>query len=203
MTFGRNTLLAGIAAVALAGTCAFAAAGPTRHTMTVRTPDGGVAHIEYSGNVPPTVTFGAAPRSPAAFFGAASPFAAFHRISAAMDREMDVLLRQADLLAAPAPGPMYEATLRNLPADSSQYSMVSTLSGNGVCMRSVEVTRRANGKPHIVSRSSGDCGKSAGAGLTAAPASQAAPRSLGMYEAAVHRPSHRLPMFHEAGFQPH
>ena len=119
MKRAKTAILAGIAALALAGTAYAAANAPAMHRMTVTTPDGGTATIEYSGKVAPTIRFGAAPMH-AAFFGPAFPFAGFDRISAAMNREMDVLLRQADMLNAPFVSPLFSATLRGAPGGHAQ-----------------------------------------------------------------------------------
>ena len=185
MNLAKTTILAGIAALALAGSAY--AAGHEFHTMTVKMPGGGMATIEYSGNVAPKVTFGTAPMR-AAFFGAASPFVSFDRISAAMNREMNVLLRQADMLAVPLDAPLFNAALNDAPT-------------NGVCMQSVEITQSGNGKPHIVSHSAGQCDHASGLSGTAA---QAVPRNgHGMIEAVGKAPAQRrLPMFQEAGYKP-
>ncbi len=45
MTRTKSAILAGIAALALAGSAYAAMAAPALHTMTVRTPDGGIATI--------------------------------------------------------------------------------------------------------------------------------------------------------------
>ena len=54
MRFARTTILAGGAAMLLAGTAAYAA--DKLHTMNVSLPDGSVAQIEYSGDVAPKVS---------------------------------------------------------------------------------------------------------------------------------------------------
>lgn len=170
MKGSKSTFLAGIAALALIGSAGLATAhdaspdASAMHTMTVKTPDGGIATIEYSGNSAPNVTFGRAPM-PAAFFGAASPFAVFDRVSAQMNREMNTLLQQADMLRVPmAPAnPLYKATLRNLPEGAHSYSVVQTMAGNQMCMQSMQMTRDANGKAHVVRHSSGNCSGAAGA----------------------------------------
>lgn len=198
MRISRTAILV---ALAVAGSAGYAAAQqPAMHTMTVKMPDGGIATIRYSGNVAPNVTFGRAPWS-AAFFGASSPFAAFDRISAQMNREMDVLLRQAHMLALPFAdsNPLFHATLHpdgnRAPSGLMQYSMMSTLSGNGSCTRSVAITSSGNGaKPHIVSQTSGHCAKTAGhAKWSAAPAQAAAKRAR----------TPGVPMFYDAGYAPH
>ena len=49
--------------------------------------------------------------------------------------------------------------MRSPPAGSQSYSFVSTLSGNGVCVRSTQITASGNGAaPKVASHSSGNCG---------------------------------------------
>jgi len=51
-----------------------------------------------------------------------------------------------------------------MPAGSREYTFVSTIAGNGVCSRSLEVTARGNGAaPKVISQTSGDCGAAGGA----------------------------------------
>ena len=178
MLFLRTTLLAGAVALATFGT----AFSQTAHTMTVALPGGGVAQIQYTGNIPPKVVIGEAPPAyvawtpVASFFGPDSPFAMMERISAAMDRQAAAMFRRAELLAAQArSGQPIEAAYGRLPAGSGAYTYVSTMSGNGVCTRSVEITTRGSGPPRVVSHSSGNCeaatgGSSGAATLPATPA---------------------------------
>lgn len=164
----RNALLAGVAGVAVALSGAAFAQSGNDHVMTVRLPDGGLAQIRYSGSVAPRVTFGEAPSATDLFavpslvefgFGPGSPFAAMERISAEMDREAAAMFRRADTLAATAgSGQLTEAALRNMPPGSQSYTFVSTMSGNGVCSQSVEITSTGNGTPRVVRHSSGNCG---------------------------------------------
>jgi len=178
----RTGLLAGAAAVALAGLSGVAAARDRNtHLMTVQLPGGSIAAIRYTGDVPPQVVLSPAPAEfgapmpSSAFFGPGSPFAMLDRMSAAMDREAASLMRQAEMLAnAPAfaGNQPIEATLRNVPTGTESYTMVSTWSGNSVCTQSVEITSPANGgQPRVVSHSSGNCGSLPGsAGVIGTPA---------------------------------
>ena len=123
----RTVVLAGAAAIAVAGLSGVAAARDlTPHVMTVQLPGGGVAEIRYTGDFPPQVVFSPAPTAfgalppLGAFFGPASPFATLDWISAGMDREAGSLMRQAEMLArAPAltPNQPIEAALGNLPRE--------------------------------------------------------------------------------------
>ena len=54
MRFARTTILAGGAALLVAGTAAMAA--EKLHTLNVTLPDGSLAQVEYSGDVAPTVS---------------------------------------------------------------------------------------------------------------------------------------------------
>jgi hypothetical protein len=168
-TFSK-ALLAGVAAIALGVSGAAWAQNADTHVMTVRLPEGGVAQIRYTGNVAPQVSVGQAP-SPIeiyapmpALFGVGSPFAEFDRISAEMDHQAAAMLRQANALVAQArSGQLTEAAIHNLPPGSQGYTFVSTMSGSGVCTRSVEITTPGNGAPpKVVSHSSGNCGPSGG-----------------------------------------
>lgn len=153
----RKFLIAGAAVMALGGIAgsALARAGET-HVMTVQLPGGGIEQIRYSGDIVPVVTFG--PAADIGFWGGDSPFAEMARISAEMDRAMDGMFREiAAIPAMPVDG-WSEAALANLPAGAQSYSYVSTLSGDGLCGRSVAVTSEGPGhKPKVVTRSFGNC----------------------------------------------
>jgi len=173
----RTTLLAGAAALASFGP----ASAQTPHVMTVALPGGGVAEIQYTGDVPPKVVIGEAPPAFAAgspvasFFGPDSPFAMVDRISAEMDRQAAAMFRRAEMLSAQArSGQPLEAAFGNLPPGGNGYSYISTMTGNGVCTRSVEITSNGNGPPKVVSHSSGNCGPAAGGSTGAAAPPQPA-----------------------------
>jgi hypothetical protein len=93
------------------------------------------------------------------FFDSGSPFAEMERISAAMDRRMNQMLRNAEaMMALPDMNGVNDISLQNAPPGTSSYSVVSTISGSHVCTRSVRITSPADGgKPQMVSQSSGDC----------------------------------------------
>ena len=170
-------LLAGIAGLALAGT-AMATTPPKHvqpeHVLNIALPDGTIRQIRYTGDTPPAVVFTPAHRAmlPVAFGDpfAMEPFAEFDRIAAAMDRQMDAMLRQASTMAAQPVGPdgkIDQATFAKLPAGTVHYSFVSSSSGNGTCSRSVQVTSFGpNQQPKVVSQSSGNC---AGIGAPVTP----------------------------------
>jgi hypothetical protein len=174
MRIAKATLLATIAAVALATSAGMAAVRttdptPPMHTLTVKAPDGSIARISYSGNVAPIVHFVPAVQTAAAI-APAWPFANVARISAAMNREMDVLMQQADMLTSPvlAVGPLYNAALLH-PMGPSGWPMIARASAApGMCMQSVEVSRIGNAAPHVVEHMTGNCGKSEGMSSTTA-----------------------------------
>jgi len=164
----RKAILAGAAAIALVGVAGWPAAEiKNAHVLVVRLPDGSVAHIHYLGDTPPTVSVAPPPialsiLSPAPDrFGPDSPFAALDRISQAMDRQVAAMLRE--VTAQPIPpltGPgLMQVDVGMLPPGAQGFSMVSTLSGNGVfCTRNLQYRSLGDGKPpQVVTRTSGSC----------------------------------------------
>ena len=68
-----------------------------------------------------------------------------------MDQQAAAMLREVESLQG--------GMLSRLPRGASGYSFVSTMSGTGVCTRSVRITYNGgNAPPKMVSSSSGDCG---------------------------------------------
>jgi hypothetical protein len=178
----RRLTTAFAAALAIGVSGAALAQTSQTHVMTVRLPDGGVAQIRYAGNVAPQVSVSDATMPVAAWapmpslLGADSPFAMMERISAELDRQTAAMFRQADALAAqPQSGQMTTAAT-NLPPGGQSYSFVSTLSGNGVCSQSVEITSQGDGAPpRIVRHSSGNCAAApSGSGTVNMPMAPAA-----------------------------
>jgi len=182
----RKIILAGAAAIALAGVAGLAAAEIKNvHMLDVRLADGSLAHIRYVGDTPPTVSFTSAPTafsipSPASdTFGPESAFAALERISEAMDRQADMMLREAAAPSAPpfiGPG-MTQVDLGKLPPGADGFWMVSTISGDGVCTRSIQHRSLGDGKPpQVLTRTSGACAadpQGPALPLTAGPAAEA------------------------------
>jgi len=186
----KTTLGAGVAAIAALGFCGIALAqspSPQFHTMTVALPGGGIEQIQYTGPVAPRVSVSAMPAPIFAampIFGAGSPFAAFERISAAMDRQADQMLREAAALQAGA-ARQNPTAVSEMPAGSHAYSFVSEINGNNVCSRSMVITSEGNGAaPHVVTHTSGNCSAVAAPGLQmptqlpAAPAPISGPRMI-------------------------
>lgn len=160
-----KTLLASGALAVIGGSGTALAQAPQAHVMTVRLPGGGVAEIRYTGNVAPRITFSDAPApidvtAPLpALFGFRSPFAMLDRISAAMDRQTAAMFRQTDRLMTEAlPGQLTSTALGDLPRGVQSFTFASTISGNGVCSQSVEITSTGGGAPPRVERhSAGNC----------------------------------------------
>jgi hypothetical protein len=160
----HRNVLAGVAAIALLGVTGLTLAQINKaRVLDVRLPDGSHAHIRYIGDTPPTVSFAPAPSAlsilaPASDpLGSDGPFAALERISAAMDRQAETLLREAPSPAITGPDEI-KVDLGKLPPGTQGFSMVSTVSGSGVCTRSVEYRSLGEGKaPQVVTRTSGAC----------------------------------------------
>lgn len=159
----RTALCAGAGALMLSGVFNIAsAASQHSHLMTLWLPGGAIEQIRYSGDVAPAVAVGPAAMPfrfgwPVAFYTPDSPFAELDRISAAMNRHMALMLRNADALARD-PG-LLDVRTGNLPPGSTSYSFVSAVSGNTICARSVKILSRGTGeKPQVISRSYGNCG---------------------------------------------
>jgi hypothetical protein len=155
MRTATKLLLAGAGVLTVAG--AAIAASDRGHVLNVALPDGTIAHIHYVGDVAPKVVV--ADPTPVAFI-AADPFAMFDRVSLAMDREMDAMLRQAAALSTTgADAKLDEATLKSLPAGTVSYSFTSYSSGDGAsCSQSVRVTSLGqNQTPKVERQSAGDC----------------------------------------------
>jgi hypothetical protein len=188
----RKAVLAGAAAVVLVGVAALAAAEiANAHRLDVRLPDGSVAQIRYVGDTPPAVDFAPAPMAPAILSPASDPFAlesrfeALDRISEAMDRQADAMLQA--VAAPPAPmlfGPgLTPVDVGKLPPGAYGVSMVSTISANGACTRSVQYQSLGDGQPpRVVTRTSGAC--------PAAHATPPAPSVTAGSTARTSRPEH-------------
>lgn len=163
------------------------------HVLVVRLPDGSLEHIRYAGDQPPQIRFDSQPDSrlfdP---FWPSAPFADLDLISAAMDREAAAMMQQADSMMQASPGNLTDVGLKRLPAGMQGYSMVSNMSGNGVCTRSVRYFSGADGKPQIESSTSGNCsaGKAAGAPLPIkAPRPALKPKTSGVIEVNARPPA--------------
>lgn len=177
MRLSRTVLLAGVAALGLAGIAGAADAQTSNtHVMMVQLPNGAIEQIRYSGDVPPQIVLVPA----AAPFG--SPFAALEQMAALMNRQAEAMLQSARAMAM-QPMPMTEAGFGHVQP------------GSGVCMRSVQVTYNGNGEqPLVVSRTAGDCGAMDAAvpaelPAPAAPVVPARPRTI---EVKAASPDHAL-----------
>lgn len=139
----RIALLTGAAAILLAGYAGMAEAQPPQtHVLTLRLPDGQIEQVRYAGDLPPIIVL--APDTAAASFGPMSPLSALDQISAAMDRQAEVMLQNINALMA---------------STASGFGAMPAMSGPGVCMRSIQITYTGNGlAPHVVSQTSSECG---------------------------------------------
>jgi hypothetical protein len=141
------------ALVAAIGAAAYAER-PAVHIAEYRLPDGGVARVRYTGDVPPRLVM-----VPAA---EASPFAMVDRIAAMMDAEMEAMM------APVAAGGADAVALAAQPAGAHWTSVSRTVSGSKVCTTEVSMVSAGEGKaPRVTRRTAGDC--------AAAPASLTPP----------------------------
>ncbi|HEX4183181.1 MAG TPA: hypothetical protein VHY34_07975 [Caulobacteraceae bacterium] len=184
-------LLAGVAAIAVAGVAV--AQIVKVHEVTVRLPDGGVEEIHYFGDVAPQVfvsrDIAAYPLAGADAAYVNSPFAQLQWISAEMDREAAAMVRHADMLEAEAlqgPDGLTQISADTLPAGTRGISYVSTVTSDGVCVRSMQITSTGDGhKPRVLTRTSGQCGNSGKSTATSRAASHGS-KSLGASPQWVH-----------------
>jgi len=162
----RTAFLTGATALAVAG--AALAASRDMHVMNVGLPDGSVARIEYAGDSAPKVVVAPTPAiAPVGSLGAfdMTPFAAFDRIVASMNRDMDTMIHE--ISAGPVPpsrdGMIDFAALSKMSPGTVHYQFVSSSDGSTTCSRSVEVTYLGSDqKTRVVSNSSGDCTRQTG-----------------------------------------
>jgi hypothetical protein len=179
MRLTRTSLLAGAAALLVAGSAA--AAAEKLHKMEVALPDGGTAHIEYEGDVAPKVTIEPVERQAQVRY---DPFAELDRIAYQMRARHQAMLRQmAAMQAAAESGATAAATpgmtfVGNLPAGAQVTYFSSTTDANG-CTRTVQYSSDGSGEaPEVTRASAGSCdtASESEAAPAAAPAPQ--PRKL-------------------------
>ena len=159
----KPLLLAGATIAGLAVLAPAVARELNSHKMTVPVPGGGVATIEYSGDVAPKVSFlpvaGSQLVDPFAWSAAFDmpSFAALDRMAADMDRRMNVMLHRAEMLSRlPQDDSLRRAVMQGLPPGTTSFSMVETSTGNGVCTKVTRITQGAeDAKPQVVSQTSG------------------------------------------------
>lgn len=180
MRFRRTLSLAGAATLLAAGTAAVAA--DKLKTMDVALPDGSVAHIEYSGEVAPTVTVVPAERRG---WAAHEPFAELDRIAyemrarhRAMMERMEAL-HYAALKQAARIGDGDGLTLvGELPEGAHVRYFSSTTDARG-CTRTVQYSSDGSGaEPTVTRASSGNCEGAFDAAPVPAAAAEPQPRPL-------------------------
>jgi hypothetical protein len=146
----KALLVAGISSAAVIGFAGLAKAESVAvHTMTVQLPGGGVETIRYAGDVAPKIVVApAGPVTPAVAY--VPGFENFRLIEAQMDRQMDMMMRQAramqmmPMMGMPNMNQLMEAAARN---------------GGGFCAQSMSITATGNGQPaKVVTHSVGNCG---------------------------------------------
>lgn len=159
----RMAFLAGLAAAA-AGIVGGAAAASNSHVLTVRLPDGSVEQIRYVGERPPEVSLdretGPLASPVTELLGSDALFADLDRISADMDRRAAAMFEEARRMEAHAFAGSEPLLIDfgKLPGWRG-YSVVSTMSGNHICTRSIQYSSSSDGgSSRVVTRTSGDCG---------------------------------------------
>lgn len=182
----RTLIFAGAAVLAAVGAAA-AAQHANVHVLKLQLPGGGSEVIRYTGDVAPQVTVSSdpMPAAPAAFPAANeialdpmavdwnAPFAMMQRMQAEMQQQSAALFQQARAMQAAKADPQRLLALA-APGVGQSLSFVSTMSGSGVCARSVQITSNGDGKPaKVVSKTYGDCVASGGAQGPAATAAAA------------------------------
>jgi hypothetical protein len=168
MRLTRTTILAGGAALLVAGTAA--AAAEKLHTMNVDLPDGSVAQIEYAGDVAPKVAV-----APVAY---ADPFLQLDRVAAYMEAQHQAMMQQFAAMEQTAaragtaqPGQM--TLTGNLPAGSHFTYVSSTTDGRG-CTQTVEYSSDgSSAQPKVTRTSAGSCDKATNDAPVAASATKA------------------------------
>jgi hypothetical protein len=154
MRIARTTILAGAAAMLAFGTAAYAA--DKIHTMNVALPDGSVAQIHYTGDVPPTVAVAPADAVSVAY---ADPFAELDRMAEYMEAQHQAMMQQvAAMEQAAAQGRANGVTLvGDLPAGTHFTYVSSTTDANG-CTQTVEYSSDGSSQqPKVTRTSAGSC----------------------------------------------
>ena len=179
MRFTRTTLLAGGAALLVAGTAA--AEAEKLHKMEVALPDGSTAQIEYAGDVAPTVTVEPVDAQALAAF---DPFAELDRIALEMQARHQAMMQQMAALQqaaaqGAAAGPGLVTLVGNLPA-GAHYSYYSSTTDAHGCTQTVQYISDGGGaEPKVTRASAGNCDAAAGeAASTPAAAPAPEPRAL-------------------------
>jgi hypothetical protein len=142
-------LLSGFAAVALAGSAAIASTLPIVHHLRIRLPGGSVEQISYTGNTAPKifilpVVFSTHMLTPTNFESQFSDlnrtFREIDQMKSVIDRQMAVAMGGREALPLTGPFKLADPALGSIPVSAESYSFVSTLNGNGVCTREVQMT---------------------------------------------------------------
>ena len=190
-------LLAGAVIAGVTGLALAAGGTPQKnavHEMTVQMPNGGIAHIRYTGDMAPKLNFVQGAQSPfaAVAFGGPSPFAEIERMHALMNRQMAAMIVQARLMQqSTMSDPLYRASLSG---GGKGTNIAST--GGSFCLRSVQITATpSGGAPKVVSHTEGNCGeaKQTAPQSNTSTTSPTAPSSMGPLQTISYHPSRVLP----------
>ncbi|QAY75099.1 hypothetical protein [Sphingosinicella sp. BN140058] len=187
-----KALFAAAGSLALAGAATAAGHAQTPEAgaakvLRVVLPDGSIQHVRYRGAVPPTLVVVPVRRvaPPMALIAddMFAPFSMFDQIAAAMDQQMDMMLRQAAATQSGAPASATGAPGVRLtsggdapPPGLVSYSFSSTTQGGVTCSRSVQMISQGAGKaPLVTEKTEGDCDAAPAAAAPQAPAAPTAP----------------------------
>jgi hypothetical protein len=180
MRLARTTILAGSAALLLAGTAAYAA--DKLHTMNVSLPDGSIAQIQYTGDVAPQVVVAPADAAPIAYV---DPFAELDRMAAFMEAQRQAMMQQVAAMEqaaarAGASAPGQSTVVSDLPA-GTQFSYVSSTTDANGCTQTVEYSSDgSSAQPKVTRTSAGNCDKATSeAPVTASAVRQPQPEGPG------------------------
>ena len=180
-----KTYLLGAAVIAVLGAGVAEAATAQLHTMNVDTPDGGVVHVQYSGDVAPKVEVVPASVAQVSAEEAMDPFARMDQISAMMDAQMHAMMQRAALLqqqaaqmqqhavlaSADNPGAPGVTLVGNVPKGVHVTYYSSSTDANG-CTRSTTYSSDGSGAaPKLTQAASDGCD-------AAKPSTQAIPAKL-------------------------
>jgi hypothetical protein len=89
--------------------------------------------------------------------------AEINQMKSIVDRQMAAAMGGREALPLTGPFELADPALGSIPVSAESYFFVSTLNGNGVCTREVQMTNLGDSlKPTVISQRSGNCsGRSA------------------------------------------
>lgn len=171
MRVTRTTILAGGAALLVAGTAATAA--DKLHTLQVALPDGSIAQIEYAGDTAPKLSVEPVEARRVVML---DPFAQLDAMAAAMQAQQAAMLEQMAALQQAAASS--QASTTSVPAGVHYSYYSSTTDANG-CTETVQYSSDGGAaEPTVTRASAGNCDAAKEPGPVPASAAPAAPRPL-------------------------